>query len=241
MEVSPEQSASRRVAAVFKVALPIMIGYVVLGLPAGILCQQAGMTVFQTFILVLAMYSGAGQYMIPNMLLAGSPIASICASVALINTRQMLYASSLAPFFKGVRKGLATLFAGTVTDESFGVNLMHLTTGNWSAWQATGVNLMSFSTWVASVTIGAAIGAAIGIPTAIASFAMTSIFICLLASQRFDRSKTVAALASVVGVVACKLVGLAGGAIFIGAVIGIAIGMLVPAAKPSKPAEGGDA
>lgn len=42
-------------------------------------------------------YSGAGQFMIPNMWLAGAPIASIIASVSFVNTRQMLYSAAFAP------------------------------------------------------------------------------------------------------------------------------------------------
>ena len=228
MASEQQQIRGQRMAATFKAALPIMLGYIVLGLPAGILCHTAGMSVLQTFLLTACMYSGAGQYMVPNMLLAGSPVGAVMASVALVNTRQMLYASSLAPFFKGVGKGLSTLFAGTVTDESFGVNLFHLEVGNWTPWQATGVNLFSFATWVVSVTAGAVIGSSVSIPTAIASFAMTSIFICLLASQRFNASKAVAGLAAAVGVIACKLLGVGGVAIFAGAVFGIVVGMLMP-------------
>ena len=232
-------SRGAAVAQAFKAALPIMLGYIVLGLPAGILCQQAGMSVLQTFLLTVLMYSGAGQYMIPNMLLAGASLGSLMASVALVNTRQMLYASSMSVYFKGVKKSVATLFAATVTDESFGVNLLHLATGKWSSWQAIGVNCFSFSAWILAVTVGAAIGSIIAVPTVLASFAMTAIFICLLASQRFTRPKTVAALATVAGVIVCKLVGLSGIAIFAGAVFGIIVGMLLP--HREQPAEGGDA
>jgi hypothetical protein len=44
--------------------------------------------------------------------------------------------------------------------------------------------------------------------------------------QSFDRSSVVAALAAAAGVLVCKLVGLAGPAIFFGAVLGIAAAML---------------
>ena len=74
----------------FQVAWPIVLGYIVLGIPCGILGVAAGMDVWMIAVMSLLFYSGAGQYMIPNMWLAGNPISAIIASVALVNTRQML-------------------------------------------------------------------------------------------------------------------------------------------------------
>ena len=102
----------------FSAALPIMLGYVAIGIPCGILSASIGMNELQVFLLSAVFYSGAGQFMIPNMWLAGSPLASIIASVSLVNTRQMLYSASFAPRCERVKKRLAFLFAATVTDES---------------------------------------------------------------------------------------------------------------------------
>lgn len=45
------------------------------------------------------------------------------------------------------------------------------------------LNAITISTWVASVAAGAALGAVVDIPTAIASFALTALFIYLLWDQ----------------------------------------------------------
>ncbi len=116
----------------FSAALPIMLGYVAIGIPCGILSASIGMNELQVFLLSAVFYSGAGQFMIPNMWLAGSPLASIIASVSLVNTRQMLYSASFAPRCERVKKRLAFLFAATVTDESYGVNTAKFEEGGWS-------------------------------------------------------------------------------------------------------------
>ena len=157
-----------------------MAGYVVLGLPCGILCAAAGMEVWMVALMCALFYSGAGQYMIPNMYMAGNPLTAIIASVSLVNTRQMLYGASLSQFCGTCRKRLAFIFGATVTDESFGVNLANFFNGNWSVGKALGVNLFSQSTWLLSNVAGAVVGSAISLPTALASFAMTALFICLL-------------------------------------------------------------
>lgn len=210
----------------FSAALPIMLGYVAIGIPCGILCDSIGLGPLQVFMMSILFYSGAGQFMIPNMWLAGAPIASIIASVSLVNTRQMLYAASFAPRCASVSKRLAFLFAASVTDESYGVNTSRFEEGGWSVDRAFFVNLFSNCSWTLSNVVGVLVGSAVGIPLAIASFAMTSIFICLLVTQKITVENVVAAAVAMVGVFACKAVGLTGPAILVGAIAGVLAAML---------------
>ena len=218
-------------------AIPIMLGYVAIGIPCGILEDSIGMNALQVFFLSCMFYSGAGQFMIPNMWLAGSPLASIIASVSLVNTRQMLYSASFAPMCANERKRLSFLFSATVTDESFGVNMANFATGTWNVRRATVVNLCSCASWTLSNVAGVLIGSALGIPLAIASFAMTSIFICLLVTQKVTFENAVAAFVAMVGVFTCKAVGLAGPAILVGAVLGVVAAMLVSQVRRGRVAE----
>jgi predicted branched-subunit amino acid permease len=109
----------------FIASLPIIAGYLVLGIPCGLLADRAGMSLVQIILMSLLFYSGAGQYMVANMWLSSTPIASIVLSISLVNARQLLYAASLSRFCQEASKRLSLLFAATVTDESFGVNLAH--------------------------------------------------------------------------------------------------------------------
>ena len=219
------------IRAAFKAALPIILGYVAIGIPCGILSASIGMNVLQVFMMCALFYSGAGQFMIPNMWIAGAPIASIILSVSFVNTRQMLYSAAFAPWLENASKRLTFWFAATVTDESFGVNMQQFEQGGWTAQRATLVNLFSQTSWTVSCIVGVLIGNAISIPLAIAAFAMTSIFICLLVTQELKPANIVAAACAMAGVFACKLVGLAGPAIFIGAVIGVACAILFSRVK----------
>ena len=207
-----------------KAAWPIMAGYVVLGLPCGLLCQQAGMNWAMCLIMSTLFYSGAGQYMIPNMWLAGNPLLSIILSVTLVNTRQMLYGASLSRFCENVSRPLTFLFGATVTDESFGVNLAQFENKNWDIKRATVVNLCSQASWTASTVAGALIGMLVSFPTAIASVAMTSIFICLLCMQKVNATNLITIFTAAAGVFLCKCIGLSGPAILIGALLGVACG-----------------
>lgn len=222
-----------------KAALPIMAGYVVLGLPCGLLCQQAGINALEAFIMSITFYSGAGQYMIPNMWLAGSGPLAIIASVSLVNTRQTLYSTALSQFCTDCSKRLSFLFSATVTDESFGVNLARFQNGGWDVHRATAVNLCSMFTWALANAAGVILGSLVSVPTVLASFAMTSIFICLLCMQKVNLVNLVTMVTAAAGVFICKLAGLGGPAILIGAVAGVAVGCICSSAllKKNKEAE----
>ena len=213
-----------------------MLGYVAIGVPCGILGNSIGLNALQVFLLSALFYSGAGQFMIPNMFLAGSSLLSIIASVSLVNTRQMLYAASFAPRCEKASKRLAFLFAATVTDESYGVSTAKFEEGGWSVDRATMVNLFSQSSWALSNVVGALVGSALGIPLAIASFAMTSIFICLMCTQKITLENAVAVAVAMVGVFLSKLVGLTGPAILVGAVLGVAAAMGVSQVRRARAA-----
>ena len=213
-----------------------MLGYVAIGVPCGILGNSIGLNALQVFLLSALFYSGAGQFMIPNMFLAGSSLLSIIASVSLVNTRQMLYAASFAPRCEKASKRLAFLFAATVTDESYGVSTAKFEEGGWSVDRATMVNLFSQSSWALSNVVGALVGSALGVPLAIASFAMTSIFICLMCTQKITVENVVAVVVAMVGVFLSKLVGLTGPAILVGAVLGVVAAMGVSQVRRARTA-----
>lgn len=213
------------IAGALKAAAPVMLGYAGIGLPCGIMEQQIGLDALQAFLLSCVFYSGAGQFMIPGMWVAGAPLAAIITSVSAVNTRQVLYSASLSKYCQGASRRLSFFFSAGVTDESFGVNLARFEAGGWKVSQALLVNVFCCASWSVSNAAGALLGELVSIPVAVGSFAMTSIFICLLCSQKFDRANVVVVVATVAGVVCCKLVGLGGGAIILGALCGIAAGI----------------
>ena len=60
-------SKSETIKTAFKAAFPVMMGYIAIGLPCGIMESQIGMNWLMAFVMSMTFYSGAGQFMIPNM------------------------------------------------------------------------------------------------------------------------------------------------------------------------------
>jgi 4-azaleucine resistance transporter AzlC len=210
------------------VAAPIMAGYVAIGIPCGIMEASVGVPAWACFVVSATFYTGSGQFMFSNMVLSGVSPVALVASIALVHTRQILYSAAFSPFFSTTNRLLTFLFSATVTDETFGVNLDKFAKHepDWTAYEAFAINVESMLSWATANCVGAIVGPMLALPTAVTSFAMTGIFICLLVGQRMRPAAVLALLVSVVSVTVCKLVGLSGVAVFIGAVIGVVVGTL---------------
>ena len=216
----------RRVIAA---ATPIALSYIPIGVACGVLGAKCGLGPGLAAVLSATIISGGAQFMISNMWLAGLPTATIIASVCAVSLRFALYSASLAPYLQRTRKRTALAMALTLIEEGYGVTLAKLADGDrdWTFRHALVLNAITIATWVASVAAGAALGAVVDVPTAIASFAMTALFIYLLWDQLKGGStgNAIAAAAGAAVVIACKLAGWTAIAVPLAAVIGVAAAM----------------
>lgn len=203
-----------------------MLGYISIGLPCGILADSIGLNPLQMLIMSLVFYSGAGQFMLSNMWLAGADIISIILSICFVNTRQLLYSAAYSPYCSKMSKLGLVLFNANTTDETFGISIEMFKDGTWSARRAYLVNAFSHASWTISCVVGCAIGPVLNIPVNIASFAMTSIFICLLACQEVNKPNIIASVCAFIGVCVAKTLGLAGFSIVVGAVFGVIVALI---------------
>lgn len=209
-------------------AAPVMLAYMSIGIPCGVMEAQAGFTPLMAFLFSATYYSGAGQFMVSGLWLSGVPIASILLSVSLVTTRQLLYSAAFAPYLGTEHRGKSLAFAALVTDETFGVNLDRFTTRtDWDLAHAQVVNVACMLSWALANCLGAVLGKLLDLPTDVMSFGITAIFICLLTSQITDSVTSCAAAVAASTVVLCKLLGLDGAAIFVGALVGVASGVIV--------------
>lgn len=218
-----------RVKKVMAVAWPIMLSYIAIGIPCGVLGASCGIGPTQGFLLSVTIISGGGQFMINNLWLAGMPVATIALSAAAISTRFALYSASLAPHLQKASKKMSLALALTLIEEAYGVTLDKLSHGGEEGWtlrHALALNIVTILTWALSVAAGAALGQTVDIPTAVASFAMTSMFIYLLWGQLISRGNAVAAAVAAVVVFVCKLVGWTAASVPLAAVAGVCAALL---------------
>lgn len=221
---------------VLAVAWPIMLSYIPLGLACGVLASKCGINPLMGFLMSVTLITGSGQFMISNLWLAGLPAFSIVASVAAVSLRFALYSASLSPYLKKTSKRMSLALSYTLIEEAYGVTLSKLSEGekSWALRNALALNIVTILTWAVSVSAGSAIGAVLDIPTALAGFVMTALFVCLASSQLTSRGNVVAAVAAAVSVVVLKLVGLANVAVPFAAVIGVAAAFVAAGDAPAE-------
>lgn len=190
------QNGGGMVLRVVRTVWPVMLTYVAIGAPCGMIMGQTGMEPWMVFALSSTFATGSGQLMVCNLWLAGVPAASIVASVAAISSRFALYSASIAPHLTGASKRQTLAVAATLTEEAYGISLAKLVEGeDWGPRESFVLNVILIATWGVSCTMGAIVGAVVDVPTAIAAFVCTSLFICLLFSQRLSHGNVVAAVA----------------------------------------------
>lgn len=221
---------------VLAVAWPIMLSYIPLGLACGVLASKCGINPLMGFLMSVTLITGSGQFMISNLWLAGLPAFSIVASVAAVSLRFALYSASLSPYLKKASKRMSLALSYTLIEEAYGVTLSKLSEGekSWTLRNALALNIVTILTWAVSVSAGIAIGAVLDIPTALAGFVMTALFVCLASSQLTSRGNVVAAVAAAVSVIVLKLVGLANVAVPFAAVIGVAAAFVAAGDAPAE-------
>ena len=229
-----EPSLGGKAAAVFKADVAVVVGYAIVGIPFGMLGASLGFNPLQTFLLSFFFFSGAGQAMMQNMFLAGFPTPTIVASVTLVSSRHVLYSSAMARYLAGCSPARKFLFAWNLTDEGFGVNLERFESGEpWSVGQAIAVNTVNQFAWAGATTLGAVAMNFVSVPSAIASFGMTCIFLSMLGSQRRTPDVLMAAVAACAGVFAAKALSLDSMAVILGALAGVLAGFVSGSALES--------
>jgi len=164
-------------------ALPIWIGYAAVGVPFGVLAGQAGLDPFQIALMSAIVFAGSAQFIAVSMMASGATVFPIIITTFFVNLRHLLMSSSLALNLKGVPKGVLSLFAYGVTDESFAVNLTKFMDGAWDVNRALVVNHSSNMVWIASTLIGGYLGEIVPKGAFGIDYALTAMFIALLVMQ----------------------------------------------------------
>ena len=70
----------KTLAAAFPVTVPVLMGYLAIGMAFGLMLQSAGYGVVWALLMSLTIYAGSGQYLGVSLLATGF----ICASISLI-------------------------------------------------------------------------------------------------------------------------------------------------------------
>lgn len=184
-------------------AISVSVATGLYGLSFGALSVVAGLSLAQTMVLSLVMFSGGSQFALVGVVGAGGAIPSAVATAGLLGARNTLYGVQVGPLIAvhGWRRVLA---AHVTIDESTAVATAQSTpraikAGFW--WTGIGV----FALWNALTLVGALAGDAMGDPRAWGlDAAAAAAFLGLLWPRLASRTMQVTAGVAVV-VAACLI------------------------------------
>nr|WP_051995201.1 AzlC family ABC transporter permease [Fructilactobacillus florum] len=169
-----------------KDTIPTLAGYIGVGLAFGVVAKAAGLSVFVIILMSVVTYSGAAQFVIVSMLLAGSTFFAILTSVFLLSTRMFLMGMTVAPFLNQESMTRNIILGSLLTDETFALsmNKLNYTNRTLSFPWLNAANLLAYSTWIVASGVGGALGSLIPNPSQFGmDFAFLAMFIGLLYLQ----------------------------------------------------------
>ncbi len=185
---------SREIREGIKAALPIVLGYLPVGMAYGVLARAAGLSTVETGTMSLMVFAGASQFIAVGMLASGIATLPIILTTLAVNSRHLLMSSAVAPYFKGLPLKKVVALSAQLTDESFAMAMADTSKiAGRPNYQIT-LQTTAWLAWFSGSLIGALFGslidsASFGIP-----FAMTALFICLLVLQVKSRAHLIVAL-----------------------------------------------
>ena len=86
----------------FKTTVPVLLGYIPLGMTFGFLLDGAGYHWIYAFLMSLFVYAGSGQFLAVALLAAGAGLTKFAIATLLLNFRHAFYGLSLLEKFSGL-------------------------------------------------------------------------------------------------------------------------------------------
>ena len=173
----------KALSAAFPVTVPVLMGYLAIGIAFGLMLQEIGYNFIWAFFMSLTIYAGSGQYLGVTLLATAAGLGTVALMTLLINFRHLVYGLSMLEKFRGMGwRKLYMIFS--LTDETYALLS--------SARAPVGVDPRNFyfaialldqSYWILGSVIGAVAGAVIPFSTEGVDFAMTALFVVIAVDQ----------------------------------------------------------
>jgi 4-azaleucine resistance transporter AzlC len=166
-----------------RAALPIVLGYLPVGMAFGVLARKAGLTPLEAGGMSLLVYAGASQFIAVEMISKGALWLPILLTTFFVNLRHFLMSSTLALQFNRHPFKTFALMAAQLTDESFALVMSDVSRISNRPGYLFGIQMISHLAWIGGSVGGALFGELIGHESVGLPFALPALFICLLVLQ----------------------------------------------------------
>ena len=186
-QVKPAHKNSALRAA-FPATVPVLTGYLCLGIAYGVLMRTAGYGLGWAVFLSIVCYAGSMEFVTVTLLTSAfDPVQALVMSI-LVNARHCFYGLSILEKYRGTGWARPFLIFG-LTDETFSlVSTLEPPAGVDKGWFMFFITLLDQFYWVASAGLGAAMGSILPFSTEGVDFVMTAMFTVIFLNQ-WEKSK----------------------------------------------------
>lgn len=207
-----------------KRAMPVITGYIVLGVGFGILLQDKGYSAWWSLAMAALIYAGSLQYVGIDLMASGASLISAALLSAMICARQLFYALAMVDRYRDMGKAKPySIFA--LTDETYSLvcdadfpedvdekRFYFL------------VSVINQGAWILGCVVGAIGGTFLHFNTTGIDFVMTALFVVIFTEQWEKTREHAPALLGLGVSIVCRLLFGADG-FLIPAMIGITVGL----------------
>lgn len=185
--------------------IPVMTGYLFLGIGFGIIMQQNGFGLGWAAVMSLFIYAGSMQYVGVGLLTGGAGLVTAALATLLVNARHLFYGISMINAYKGTGKKKPYLIFA-LTDETYSlVSREQLPQGVDRNSYFFLVSLFDQCYWVAGTVLGSMAGSLIPMNFEGIDFALTALFVTIFVEQWLSSKDHFPAIVGVVSAAACLL------------------------------------
>ena len=191
------------VKTAFVKSLPVMAGYIVLGIGFGILLGEAGLGPMWALLFSLFVFAGSMQFVGVSLISGGSSVLVTALTTLMVNARHIFYSVSMYGIYKDAgRKKPALIF--TLTDETYSLLCDGKTPEGEDphTWRLL-VSLFNYGYWVLGSFLGGLLGQIIPFDTTGIDFSMTALFVTVFVEQWTSTKEHRPALLGVGATVLC--------------------------------------
>ena len=221
-------------------SLPIMAGYIVLGLGFGVLLQSKGYGVGWALAMGGLIYAGSMQYVAIDLLAGGASLISAALMTLMVNARHLFNGISMLERYKDTGAAKPYLIFA-LTDETYSVVCSgDVPDGVYRKKYYFWVSLLDQFYWVVGCVAGALLGSVLPFDTTGIDFSMTALFLVVMVEQwRSTRDHTPALVGLGVSLVCLLIFGSSN--FLIPSMIGITVALTLLRGTMEKRKEAGHA
>lgn len=191
--------------AAFPYTIPILAGFLFLGISYGLLMRTKGFSVIYPVCMSLFIFAGSMEFVTVNLLLSAfNPFAAFCLAL-MVNARHVFYGISMLDRFRNTGIKKFYLIYG-MCDESFSINCSaDIPEAIDRGWFMFFVTLLNHLYWVSGATIGALLGGLIPFDTQGIEFVLTALFLVIFMNQWLENRDHLPAVIGVGASAVCLL------------------------------------